>query len=124
MKTFKQILQVLAISGAAFALPLLLWAQTPAPNNPPDTLKKDSLGKDSLLLDTLRKDTLAIIQPQPIPMPPPPNSNVAYTASIRVLPDTVMLAFFVGVGATLAAALLPARRVSRTPIVDALRYNI
>jgi putative ABC transport system permease protein len=59
-----------------------------------------------------------------IPMPPPPNSNVAYTASIRVLPDTVMLAFFVGVGATLAAALLPARRVSRTPIVDALRYNI
>ena len=59
-----------------------------------------------------------------IPMPPPPNSNVAYTASIRVLPDTVMLAFLVGVGATLAAALLPARRVSRTPIVDALRYNI
>ena len=76
MKTFKQILQVLAISGAAFALPLLLWAQTPAPNNPPDTLKKDSLGKDSLLLDTLRKDTLAIIQPQPIPMPPPPKEMV------------------------------------------------
>jgi putative ABC transport system permease protein len=59
-----------------------------------------------------------------IPMPPPPNSNVAYTALIRVLPDTVLLAFFVGLGATLAAALLPARRVSRTPIVDALRYNI
>ncbi len=59
-----------------------------------------------------------------IPMPPPPNSNVAYTASIRLLPDTILLAFGVGVCATLAAALLPARRVSRTPIVDALRYNI
>ena len=59
-----------------------------------------------------------------IPMPPPPNSNVAYTATVRVLPDTVFLAFGVGLIATLAAALLPAHRVSRTPIVDALRYNI
>jgi len=59
-----------------------------------------------------------------IPMPPPPNSNVAYTATVRVLPDTVFLAFAVGLIATLAAALLPAHRVSRTPIVDALRYNI
>jgi putative ABC transport system permease protein len=59
-----------------------------------------------------------------IPMPPPPNSNVAYTATVRVLPATVFLAFGVGLIATLAAALLPAHRVSRTPIVDALRYNI
>jgi putative ABC transport system permease protein len=59
-----------------------------------------------------------------IPMPPPPNSNVAYTATVRLLPDTVLLAFGVGLIATLAAALLPAHRVSRTPIVDALRYNI
>lgn len=59
-----------------------------------------------------------------IPMPPPPNSNVGYTASIRVLPETVLLAFTVGFGATVVAALLPARKVSRTPIVDALRYNI
>ena len=59
-----------------------------------------------------------------IPMPPPPNSNVAYTATVRVLPGTVFLAFAVGLIATLAAALLPAHRVSRTPIVDALRYNI
>jgi putative ABC transport system permease protein len=36
----------------------------------------------------------------------------------------VFLAFAVGLIATLAAALLPAHRVSRTPIVDALRYNI
>ncbi|MCQ9377355.1 ABC transporter permease [Methyloversatilis sp. XJ19-49] len=59
-----------------------------------------------------------------IPMPPPPNSNVAYTATVRVLPHTVLLAFGVGLIATLVAALLPAHRVSRTPIVDALRYNI
>ncbi len=59
-----------------------------------------------------------------IPMPPPPNSNVGYTAAIRLLPDTVMMAFMVGLAATLGAALLPARRVSRTPIIDALRYNI
>ncbi|MDP3872644.1 MAG: ABC transporter permease [Pseudomonadota bacterium] len=59
-----------------------------------------------------------------IPMPPPPNSNVAYTATVRVLPNTVLLAFGVGLIATLVAALLPAHRVSRTPIVDALRYNI
>lgn len=59
-----------------------------------------------------------------IPMPPPPNSNVGYTASIRVVPDNVILAFLVGVGATVTAALMPARKVSRTPIVDALRYNI
>jgi len=36
----------------------------------------------------------------------------------------VLLAFLVGVGATVTAALMPARKVSRTPIVDALRYNI
>jgi putative ABC transport system permease protein len=59
-----------------------------------------------------------------IPMPPPPNSNLGYTASIRLLPDTVLMAFIVGLLATLGAALLPARRVSRTPIIDALRYNI
>lgn len=59
-----------------------------------------------------------------IPMPPPPNSNLGYTASIRLLPDTLLMAFAVGLVATLGAALLPARRVSRTAIVDALRYNI
>lgn len=59
-----------------------------------------------------------------IPMPPPPNSNLGYTAAIRLLPDTLLTAFAVGLLATLGAALLPARRVSRTPIIDALRYNI
>lgn len=59
-----------------------------------------------------------------IRMPPPPNSNLGYTASIRLVADAVLTAFAVGVFATLGAALLPARRVSRTPIVDALRQNI
>jgi len=59
-----------------------------------------------------------------IPMPPPPNANRGYTAHIRVLPVTVLIAFSVGFLATVLAAPLPARRVSRTPVVDALRQNI
>ena len=59
-----------------------------------------------------------------IPMPPPPNANRGYTAQIRVVPFTVLMAFGVGFSATALAALLPARRVARTPIVDALRQNV
>jgi putative ABC transport system permease protein len=59
-----------------------------------------------------------------IPMPPPPNANRGYTAHIRVLPFTVLAAFGVGLLATVLAAPLPARRVSRTPVVDALRQNV
>ncbi|MBL8472274.1 MAG: ABC transporter permease [Rhodocyclaceae bacterium] len=59
-----------------------------------------------------------------IPMPPPPNSNVGYVAQIRVVPSVVALAALVGLGATMLASLLPARRVSRMPPVEALRFNI
>ena len=59
-----------------------------------------------------------------IPMPPPPNSNIGYIATIRLVPEGVLLSCAVGMLATTAAALLPARRVSRFPISDALRYNI
>jgi putative ABC transport system permease protein len=59
-----------------------------------------------------------------IPMPPPPNANRGYTAHIRVLPVTVLIAFGVGFCATVLAAPLAARRVSRIPIVDALRQNV
>jgi putative ABC transport system permease protein len=59
-----------------------------------------------------------------IPMPPPPNSNVGYTAQIVVVPSNVLLAFSVGVIATVIAALWPARRVSRTPVIEALRLNV
>lgn len=59
-----------------------------------------------------------------IPMPPPPNSDLNYTAHIRVVPSVVAGAFLVGVIATLAAALLPALRIRRLPVVDALRQSI
>jgi len=59
-----------------------------------------------------------------IPMPPPPNGNVGYTAIIRIVPSVLGMAFVVGLAATLLAALLPALKVSRTPVVDALRANI
>jgi putative ABC transport system permease protein len=59
-----------------------------------------------------------------IPMPPPPNANVGYTALIRVIPEVLITAFFVGFAGTVLATLLPARRVSRTPVVEALRANV
>ena len=58
-----------------------------------------------------------------IPMPPPPGANSGYTAHIRVLPGTLLMAFAVGFCATLLAALFPARRVSRIPVGEALLHN-
>lgn len=59
-----------------------------------------------------------------IPMPPPPNANRGYIAQIRVLPLMVVVAFCVGFLATMLAAPLPARRVSKIPVVEALRRNV
>jgi putative ABC transport system permease protein len=59
-----------------------------------------------------------------IPMPPPPNANLGYVAHILVVPNVVALAFAVGVSATLLAAVVPAARVARTPVVTALRENV
>lgn len=59
-----------------------------------------------------------------IPMPPPPNANMGYTAYIRLLPLDVMFAGGVGFTATWLAAVLPARRASRMPVVDALRQGV
>jgi putative ABC transport system permease protein len=59
-----------------------------------------------------------------IPMPPPPNSDVGYIARIRVVPAIVGIAFLVGLIATVVAALFPAWRASRVPVVDALRQNV
>lgn len=58
-----------------------------------------------------------------IPMPPPPNANLGYTAHIRVVPSILLMAFGIGVCATFLAALIPARRVSRIPVTDALLQN-
>jgi putative ABC transport system permease protein len=58
-----------------------------------------------------------------IPMPPPPNSDLGYTARIRIVPLEIALAFAVGVVASLGASVLPAWRATRLPIVEALRQN-
>jgi putative ABC transport system permease protein len=56
-----------------------------------------------------------------IPMPPPPNSNLEYVARIRLSVGVVAGAAAIGVIATAIASALPAFRVSRMPIVEALR---
>lgn len=59
-----------------------------------------------------------------IPMPPPPNSNLGYVALIRVVPSVVAGAAGAGILATVLATILPARRVARLSIVDALRHSV
>lgn len=59
-----------------------------------------------------------------IPMPPPPNSNTGYTALIQIVPLVLITSGVVGFVASVVAAIGPARRSSRLPIVDALRQNI
>lgn len=59
-----------------------------------------------------------------IPMPPPPNSDLPYTAHVLVVPGVVAGSFAVGFIATVIAAIVPALRVRRIPVVDALRQNI
>jgi putative ABC transport system permease protein len=59
-----------------------------------------------------------------IEMPPLPNSDIGYVADIRIVLRVVAMAFMVGVVATLLAALLPAYRVSRLPVAEALRENV
>lgn len=56
-----------------------------------------------------------------IPMPPPPNSNMTYTAQIRVVPSIILDAMLIGLAATIMASLLPAARVARMPIAASLR---
>jgi putative ABC transport system permease protein len=57
-----------------------------------------------------------------IPMPPPPNSDVGYTAYIRVVPSVLLTAFLVGWFGTVLAALPPARRAAKLDVSDALRH--
>lgn len=59
-----------------------------------------------------------------IPMPPPPNADLGYIARIQIVPSVLLLALGIGFTATVLAAILPARHVSRIPVVDALRQNI
>jgi putative ABC transport system permease protein len=57
-------------------------------------------------------------------MPPPPNANLGYRAEIQVVPATLLSSFAIGVAATVLASLFPAARISRTPVVEALRANV
>jgi putative ABC transport system permease protein len=59
-----------------------------------------------------------------ISMPPPPGSNIGYVAHIRVVPSILVAAAVTGMVAATIAAVLPGRRASRLPVVEALRYNI
>ena len=59
-----------------------------------------------------------------ITMPPPPGSNAEYTASIHLVPWVMGVALLIGSLAAALAAVLPGRRASRLPVVDALRHNI
>ena len=58
-----------------------------------------------------------------IPMPPPPNANGGYFAGIQLGFTLIVTAFAVGSLATPLTAVLPARRIARIPVVDALRMN-
>lgn len=80
------------------------------------------LGVAGSVIGTLLGLGLAlVISAVGVPMPPPPNSNIGYTAHIRIEPAVVIGAFLVGVFATAIASSFPAHRVSRLPIAEALR---
>lgn len=66
----------------------------------------------------------AVISAVGIPMPPPPNANLGYMARIQLVPGVITGAALVGVFATVLATLLPARRMARLSVVDALRHNV
>lgn len=56
-----------------------------------------------------------------IPMPPPPNADLGYDAFIRIVPSVVIESWLIGLAATVVAAILPAWRLSRLSIIEALR---
>jgi len=59
-----------------------------------------------------------------IPMPPPPNADLPYTAYIQLTPQSVAVGFAISFTATVLAALVPALRVSRVKVVEALRQSV
>ncbi len=59
-----------------------------------------------------------------ITMPPPPGSNAEYTASIHLVPWVMGIALLIGSLAAALAAVLPGRRASQLPVVEALRHNV
>jgi putative ABC transport system permease protein len=59
-----------------------------------------------------------------IPMPPPPNAESGYIATIRLVPHFIAGAAAIGIVATVLGAVLPARRIARMPVVEALQQAI
>ncbi len=59
-----------------------------------------------------------------IPMPPPPNADLGYTSRILVVPATIALAFVIGIVAAVLASVVPASKVSRMEIAEALRHSV
>jgi putative ABC transport system permease protein len=59
-----------------------------------------------------------------IPMPPPPNFESGFTAAIQIVPMILAAAFGLGILASIAAALLPARHLARIAVVEALRRGV
>lgn len=83
------------------------------------------LGAVGAVLGTLLGILLAAaISAVGIPMPPPPNADLPYTARISLDAGSIAGAFVVGLAATILAAILPAARVRKIPVVDALRQNV
>jgi putative ABC transport system permease protein len=88
-------------------------------------LETTLLGVAGALLGAVAGTTLALlVSAIGIAMPPPPNSEAGFTASIRIVPLVIAAAFVVGVAGAVVAALLPARKAVRIPVVDALRETI
>ena len=56
-----------------------------------------------------------------IPMPPPPNTDLGYTALIRIVPSVIVGAFLVGTIAAAIAGVFPSLRIARIAPVEALR---
>ena len=59
-----------------------------------------------------------------IEMPPPPNSNLGYTAQIRLDPASVFTAGAIGFFAAFIASIFPAHRAANLEVVDALRHGV
>ena len=58
-------------------------------------------------------------------MPPMPEHGIClHRAGIQLVPMDIAVAFLVGFGASVVAAMGPARKMSRLSIVDALARNI
>jgi putative ABC transport system permease protein len=59
-----------------------------------------------------------------IPMPPPPNTDLGYTAQIRIVPQVLLGAFAVGTVSAIVAGVVPSWKISAMQPVDALRRAV